>query len=80
MQAAFDWGSPRPAEWAGPKERIVTRVPVSLADGLRRRAAEEGVSMSTLVNRLLAGAVDVEEDLVVSAASWPNAVDYLIGS
>ncbi len=80
MQAAFDWGSPRPADWAGPKERIVTRIPVYLADNLRRRAAEEGISLSTLVNRLLAGAADVEEEVVVSAASWPNAVDYLIGS
>ena len=80
MQTIFDWGAPRPADWPGPKERIVARVPVYLANDLRRRADEEGISLTTLINRLLAGAVDVEEGAVLSAASWPNAVDHLIGS
>ncbi len=78
MQTAFDWGAPRPAEWAGPKERIVTRIPVHLADDLRRRAAMEGISLSMLVNRLLTSSVDAQEDVVVSAAAWPSAVDSLI--
>jgi hypothetical protein len=78
MQAAFDWGAPRPAEWAGPKERLVTRVPVHLANDLRRMAAESGIPLSTLVNRLLAEALDIEDDVVVTAAAWPSAVDSLI--
>ena len=78
MQTVFDWGSPRPAEWAGPKERIVARVPVHLANDLRHRAAAEGIPVSTLVNRLLTEAFE-HDDVEVSAAAWPGAVDALIG-
>jgi hypothetical protein len=78
MQAASDWGAPRPPEWGGPKERLVTRIPVHLANDLRRLAAENGVPVSTLVNRLLSEALDIEDDVVVTAAAWPSAVDSLI--
>jgi hypothetical protein len=78
MQTVFDWGSPRPAEWGGPNERIVTRIPVHLASDLRHRAASEGISVSALINRLLTEAFE-HDDVVVSAAAWPNAVDSLIG-
>lgn len=78
MQAAFDWGAPRPADWGGPRERIVTTVPLHVANDLRRRAADQGISVSMLVNRMLADAFE-HDDVVVSAAAWPSAVDLLIG-
>jgi hypothetical protein len=58
---------------------MVVRVPADLAADLRRLAARSGVSLSTLVSRLLADAAEDPDEVVVSAAVWPGAVDGLIG-
>jgi hypothetical protein len=77
-QAAFDWGPPRPAETAGQKERLVTRIPTQVGSRLRRRAAEEGTSVSRLVNRILADALDVDVEFAPAEPGWPGVVEALI--
>ncbi len=78
---AIDWGSPRPAaEWVAARERLVARVPLEVARALRERARAEGVSLSVLVGRLLAAAIDMPfEDRLGAREPWPDAVDALIG-
>jgi hypothetical protein len=58
--ARTDWGVPRPAEWLGPRETLSTRVPVELVMTLRSLARSEGVSLNSLVHRLLTEAVEAE--------------------
>ena len=77
-QTAFDWGPPRPAEMAGTKERLITRIPAPVGNRLRRRAAEEGISVSRLVNRILAEALDVDVEFAPVEAGWPGVVEALI--
>ena len=55
-------------------------VPAEVAGALRRRARDEGLALSVLVGRLLAGALDVRcDDRVGSREPWPAGVDALIG-
>jgi len=76
----IDWGAPRAPEWAGPRERLVALVPAEVAWALRERAREEGLALSVLVGRLLAGALDIPyEAHIGSREPWPAAVDALIG-
>ena len=76
----IDWGAPRAPEWAGPRERLVALVPAEVAWALRERAREEGVALSVLVGRLLAGALEVPyQEHIGSREPWPAAVDALIG-
>jgi len=76
----IDWGAPRAPEWAGPRERLVALVPAEVAWALRERAREEGVALSVLVGRLLAGALEVPyQERIGSREPWPAAVDALIG-
>jgi len=78
--AVIDWGSPRPAGWREPRERLVALVPAEVAGALRQRAREEGLALSVLVGRLLAGALDVAHDhRHGSREPWPAGVDALIG-
>ncbi len=58
--ARMDWGAPRPAEWLGPRETLSTRVPVELVATLRSLARSQGVSLNSLVHRLLTEAVEAE--------------------
>jgi hypothetical protein len=57
----MDWGVPRPAEWLGPRETLSARVPVELVTTLRSLARSEGVSLNSLVHRLLSEAVEAEQ-------------------
>ena len=57
MYELADWGQPVAPEWEQPMERIDARLPVSLVRTVRRRARAEGVSISVLMNRLLAEAL-----------------------
>jgi len=76
----IDWGAPRAPEWAGPRERLVALVPAEVAWALRERAREEGLALSVLVGRLLAGALEIPyEAHIGSREPWPAAVDALIG-
>lgn len=59
MYELADWGTPVAPEWSEPRERLDTRLPVGLIRVLRSRARAEGVSVSTLVHRLLARAMDM---------------------
>jgi len=78
--AVIDWGSPRPAGWHEPRERLVALVPAEVAGALRQRARDEGLALSVLVGRLLAGALDVPyEDRLGSREPWPAGVEALIG-
>jgi hypothetical protein len=80
LAAVVDWGVPRPAGWTEPRERLVALVPVEVAGALRRRAREEGLALSVLVGRLLAGALDVPwDDRIGAREPWPAGVDALIG-
>jgi hypothetical protein len=77
---AVDWGAPRPAEWAGPRERLVALVPADVAGILRDRARAEGMALSVYMGRLLAAALDMPyEDRIGFREPWPAAVDALIG-
>ena len=76
----IDWGAPRAPEWAGPRERLVALVPAEVAWALRERARSEGLALSVLVGRLLAGALDIPYgDRIGTREPWPAAVDALIG-
>lgn len=78
--AVLDWGVPRPAGWREPRERLVALVPAEVAGALRQRARDEGLALSVLVGRLLAGALDVQcDDRVGSREPWPAGVEALIG-
>ncbi|MBP1632127.1 MAG: hypothetical protein H6Q11_415 [Acidobacteria bacterium] len=78
--AVIDWGMPRPAGWREPRERLVALVPAEVAEALRQRARDEGLALSVLVGRLLAGALDVPcEGHIGSREPWPDGVDALIG-
>lgn len=77
---AIDWGRPQPAGWREPRERLVALVPAEVAEALRRRARDEGLALSVLVGRLLAGALEVPfEDRVGIREPWPAGVEALIG-
>lgn len=60
VMARMDWGAPRPAEWLGPRETLSARIPVELVARLRSLARSEGVSLNSLVYRLLTEAVEAE--------------------
>jgi hypothetical protein len=76
----MDWGVPRPAEWSGPRERLVALVPAEVAGALRERARSDGLALSVLVGRLLAGALDMRyQERIGTREPWPAAVDALIG-
>ena len=76
----IDWGTPRPIDWSLPRERLVALVPVEVAGALRERARLEGLALSVLVGRLLAGALGVPyEERLGSREPWPAAADALIG-
>ncbi|MBN2113029.1 MAG: hypothetical protein JW785_02760 [Acidimicrobiia bacterium] len=78
--AVIDWGAPRPAAWYEPRERLVALVPAEVAGALRQRARDEGLALSVLVGRLLAGALDVPyDDRHGSREPWPAGADALIG-
>ncbi len=78
--AVLDWGMPRPAEWLEPRERLVALVPADVAEALRQRARDEGLALSVLVGRLLAGALDMPcEGRLGSREPWPAGVEALIG-
>lgn len=78
--AILDWGVPRPAGWCEPRERLVALVPAEVAEALRRRARSEGLALSVLVGRLLAGALDVPcGERLGSREPWPAGVEALIG-
>jgi hypothetical protein len=80
VAAVIDWGAPRPAGWYEPRERLVALVPAEVAGALRQRARAEGLALSVLVGRLLAGALDVPYDeRLGSREPWPAGVDALIG-
>jgi hypothetical protein len=77
---AIDWGAPRPAEWAGPRERLVALLPADVAGTLRERARAEGLALSVYIGRLLAASVDMPyEDRIGFREPWPAVVDALIG-
>lgn len=78
--AVLDWGMPQPAEWHEPRERLVALVPADVAEALRQRARDEGLALSVLVGRLLAGALDMpSEGRLGSREPWPAGVEALIG-
>jgi hypothetical protein len=58
VRAYVDWGEPRPAEWVGPRETLTARLPASIAEAVRDRARNQGVSVSVMVTRLLESALD----------------------
>jgi hypothetical protein len=75
-----DWGAPRPAGWYEPRERLVALVPAEVAGALRQRARADGLALSVLVGRLLAGALDMPcDDRLGSREPWPAGVEALIG-
>jgi hypothetical protein len=73
---AIDWGAPRPAEWPGPRETLNARVPVELVQALRRAARTEGVSLNTLVHRLLVKALQAEQDERLARHYEPDVVGF----
>jgi hypothetical protein len=77
---AIDWGAPRPAEWTGPRERLVALLPADVAGALRSRARAEGLALSVYLGRLLTAALNMPyEERIGSREPWPAAVDALIG-
>jgi hypothetical protein len=80
FSAVIDWGRPQPVGWREPRERLVALVPAEVAGALRQRARDEGLALSVLVGRLLAGALDMTfDDRVGSREPWPAGVEALIG-
>ena len=80
IAAVLDWGIPRPIGWREPRERLVALVPAEVAGALRQRARDEGLALSVLVGRLLAGALDMPcDERLGSREPWPAGVEALIG-
>jgi hypothetical protein len=78
--SVVDWGTPRPIEWSGPRERLVALVPAEVAWALRDRARTDGLALSVLVGRLLAGALGIAyEERLGTREPWPEGADALIG-
>ena len=59
MYELANWGTPIEPEWTEPRERLEARLPTHLVRVLRSRARAEGVSLSTLVHRMLARSLDM---------------------
>ncbi|NQV05231.1 hypothetical protein HQ535_01660 [bacterium] len=70
---AFDWGHPKPPDWAGPRDALHCRLPSELLFDLRQRAAREGVSIGHLVRILLDQAMGGEHDRVLESALRDHA-------
>ena len=58
LQACVEWGDPRPADWAGPRETLSTRLPPDLVREVRARARAQGISVSAMVHLLLEVSLD----------------------
>ena len=58
LQACVEWGSPRPADWTGPRETLSTRLPPDMVRQVRECARAQGVSVSAMVHRLLEASLD----------------------
>lgn len=58
LQACVEWGGPRPADWAGPRETLTTRLPPDMVRHVRECARAQGVSVSAMVHRLLEASLD----------------------
>ncbi len=75
-QRAIDWGAPRPAEWPGPRERVVARIPVDLVAALKARARIEGVSINTCLQRVLQDALAPESDPILEGAWYDSYTPF----
>lgn len=64
MYEMADWGRPVSAPEWGARERLTAQLPLSLVRVLRSRARAQGVSVNTLIDRLLheALAIPIERD------------------
>ena len=63
MYELADWGRPAPAEWSQPRERVEVKLPAGMVRVLRGRARAEGISMSVLMQRLVAGALNLDSEV-----------------
>lgn len=59
MYELSDWGRPAASPEWGARERLTAQLPQSLVRVLRSRARAQGVSVNTLIDRLLHEALDL---------------------
>lgn len=57
MYDVADWGSPVQQDWSLQRERVTTRLPISLVRVIRSRARAQGVSTQVMMQQLLADAL-----------------------
>jgi hypothetical protein len=68
MYELSGWGRPvSNPEW-GSRERLTTQLPHSLVRVLRSRARAQGVSLNTLIDRLLHEALDIPGEVAAERA------------